>query len=105
MFELSSRFSRGISEITELVPGVNKIFRSAFRVVPLETKTDPKGMVEFVDKHISLKFTHLTRGTPPTKLSFYALWYVFKPGTEVVEHSGQEAYLVFQVCGSFNSGE
>ncbi|KAL3463506.1 hypothetical protein BJX64DRAFT_116311 [Aspergillus heterothallicus] len=56
-------------------------------------------LIEFLDVEIKAKFDHLINNRPQ-KVTFHDVWYLFKPGDEVVDQSGKQAYRIFNITSS-----
>ncbi|KAH0431934.1 AAA family ATPase [Colletotrichum camelliae] len=55
-----------------------------------------RSLVEFIDHKLKPKQDYL-ESTSCNQVSFNDLWHLFKPGTEVVEQGGKQAYVVIRV--------
>lgn len=71
-----------------------------------EIETDPtdsrvalehlRRLLEFIDKEINAKVQHI-ENSRSQKVYFSDIWYLFKPGDEVIEQAGRQAYRVINV--------
>lgn len=63
-----------------------------------------RALVEFMDKEIKPKQEYID-STNCSHVSFHDLWHLFKPGTEVIEQGGKQAYVVLRIEVPFHNIE
>lgn len=64
-----------------------------------ETMRHLRCLLNFIDEDINARLRYLAKDEP-MKITFPDIWYLFKPGDEVVEQNGRQAYRVLALAST-----